>query len=169
MTKHLSFQAVTMKTLTTLSCLLAIIALSSCSMNMERKEWAGDINWRSLEQARVEAKEVGKPLMIDFYVSEACHRCMMMAMQVYAKPEISQYINVNFIPAKINISRTLTPEEHALGKKYDFNYDCLVVFETADGEVIEDVKLGRFCFVDPVDPKFFMGYLERANELATAD
>lgn len=148
--------------------LLLTLALAGCATapGAPRAEapWSSGVHWRpTLEEGRTEAESSRKPLLVDFYVPTGCPRCSLMERFIYGDPEIAETINRDFVPVKVNLARPLTEGEKELGKRYHFNFDCLLVFMTPDGDVIEDEKLGRFCFATVPDRDSFLRNLETAK------
>lgn len=61
------------------------------------------ITWRdSLEAARAESKQSGKPVLIELFSPE-CTGCMTMEKKTFSQPEVQSYIADNFIPVHFNI------------------------------------------------------------------
>jgi hypothetical protein len=90
-----------------------------------------------------------------------------MAKYVWSNPQIAEAVERDFVLVRLDLTRTLGKDEIELGRKYDYNYDCLLVFLDHQGEVIEDVSGNRMCFADAIDPAWFLGYLDRAKEQGT--
>ena len=122
------------------------------------------LEWLPLAEAKRVAMEQKKPMLVDFYVPEGCSRCNGLAEKVYADPEIARMIRDEFVLVRINIMANMTRDEIALGRKYDYNYNCLMVFLDYRGEVIEDLSGKRMCFPDYIEPEWFKRYLQRAVE-----
>jgi hypothetical protein len=66
----------------------------------------------------------------------------------------------DFIPIKIDLTKPLLAEEEAFGNKFEFKHDCLLLFLDHNGEVISDPGGKRLCFIDSLDPEWFVGYLD---------
>lgn len=124
------------------------------------------VQWHRLADGKEKAWILEKPLLVDFFVPEGCDRCERMDRDLWGNPEIARLVNEGFVPVRIDLTRNLSREEIALGRKYDYNYDCLLVFLDYRGEVIEDAGGGRMCFADFVSADWFLGHLKHA--LATA-
>jgi thioredoxin-related protein len=121
-----------------------------------------------LTDAKELASKLGKPMLVDFYVPEGCDRCERMDRDLWGNPEIARRVNEGFVPVRIDLTRNMTREEIALGRKYDYKYDCLLLFLDHRGEVIEDAGGGRMCFAEFVSAEWFLGHLERALAVAAA-
>jgi thioredoxin-related protein len=73
------------------------------------------VNWMSLKEAMEKEKTQPKPIILDFY-TDWCGWCKHMMKTTYANPDLAQYINNNFYPAKFDAEGKDTIEY--LGKKY---------------------------------------------------
>jgi hypothetical protein len=82
-----------------------------------------------------------------------------MQKNVYSNNKIVDTINSNFIPIFIALAKTLTPEEKALGEKYDYKEDCLLLFLNHNNEEIHNKDNGKMCFADKIEPEVFINYL----------
>lgn len=130
---------------------------------------SGDlVQWHRLADGKDVAWILKKPLLVDFYVPEGCDRCERMDRDLWGNPEIARRVNEGFVPVRIDLTRNMSSEEIALGKKYDYRYDCLLLFLDHRGEAIEDAGGGRMCFAEFVSPEWFLGHLERALAAAAA-
>ena len=101
-----------------------------------------------------------KPALVDFAVPMDCDRCEFLQENVYSREEIVAKINAEFIPILIDLSGKLTAEEMALGEKYDFQNDCLMLFLNHEGEVIKDPEGSEMCFAEKIEPEVFIEYLD---------
>ncbi|BBB33630.1 conserved hypothetical protein [Thermotomaculum hydrothermale] len=79
--------------------LFILLLLTSCS-NIER------VKWREFSNALLEQEESDKPIMFFFY-STSCMYCKMMEKSTLNNREISEIINKNFIPIKLNVDNKL--------------------------------------------------------------
>ncbi|MBI5015649.1 MAG: thioredoxin family protein [Deltaproteobacteria bacterium] len=125
------------------------------------------VRWHTLAEAKGIAAAEKKPLLVDYYVPQGCNRCELMERKVYGDPEIAREINEHFAAARVDLTRPMTDDEKELGRRYDFNFDCLLLFLDPEGNVLKDAGGGRMCFAEFVDPKWFAGYLSRAREEAS--
>lgn len=125
------------------------------------------VQWHRLADAKEVAWILEKPMLVDFYVPEGCDRCERMDRDLWGNPEIARRVNEGFVPVRIDLTRNLTREEIALGRKYDYKYDCLLLFLDHTGEAIEDAGGGRMCFAEFVSTDWFLGHLERALAAAS--
>ena len=121
---------------------------------------ADGVKWFSMQEGFAKAKIEKKPLIVDFFYGKGCPRCEKLQKYVYSDPIISKKIMDDFVPIRIDLTKPLTEEEDALGKKFDYKMDCLLLFLDHNGEVISDSKGKRLCFVDNVEPEWFVSYLD---------
>ena len=142
--------------------LILLATLVGCAMP-QRVQYFGEtrVAWISLDEGETLARSSGKPLLVDFFVREGCGRCEKMDANVYNDPEIAAYINANFVPVRIDLDSALTSAEAELGRRYDYNYECLLLVLDSDMNVINDSEAGNLCFAGAVEPQAFIGYLER--------
>jgi len=142
--------------------LILLATLIGCSMP-QRTQNFGDtqVDWVTLENGEQLAKESGKPLLVDFFVKEGCGRCEKMDANIYNEPQIANYINTHFVPVRIDLEGGMTKTEAALGKRYDYRYECLLLVLDSNMNVINDEEAGNLCFASTLKPEAFIGYLER--------
>lgn len=159
----------------------AVLFLSACAGHHQHHRMHGSsarvegslasdipIPWHSLAAGKELAREEKKPMIVDFYAPEGCSRCDLMAKHVWGNPEIAQVVKDDFVLVRMDLLQNMTREEIELGRKYDYNYDCLLIFLDSHGEVIEDLSGNRMCFADFIQPEWFIGYLNRAKEVNQA-
>ena len=119
-----------------------------------------EIKWYSLKEGMEKAKQEKKPTIVDFWYGEGCPRCARMQKNIYGDPLISKKIVDDFIPIKIDLTKALTEEEEALGNKYEYKHECLLLFLDHNGEILSDTGGKRLCFMDSLDPEWFVSYLD---------
>lgn len=120
----------------------------------------GDVRWSSLKDCMAKAKTEKKPIIVDFFFGKGCPRCEMLEKGVYTNPVISKKINDDFVAIFIDLTKTLTKEEEALGNKYDYKNDCLMLFLDYEMNLLKDPSGKKMCFVDNIEPEIFIGYLD---------
>ena len=120
----------------------------------------GDVRWCSLKDGMAKAKAEKKPIIVDFFFGKGCPRCEMLEKGVYTNPVISKKINDDFVAIFIDLTKTLTKEEEALGNKYDYKNDCLMLFLDYEINMLKDPSGKKMCFVDNIEPEIFIGYLD---------
>jgi thiol peroxidase len=121
----------------------------------------GLLPWLPLKEGMAKAKAENKTMIVDFYYGKGCPRCEFLQSQAYDDPGIAEKIRAAFVPIRIDLTTELSPEEEALGKKFDFKNECLLLFLDPHGNVIVDPDGTKLCFIDKVDPDQFIRYLER--------
>jgi thioredoxin-related protein len=119
-----------------------------------------EVKWLSLQEGMEKAKSEKKPMIVDFFYGMECPRCEALQKGVYDEPSISKKIMDDFVPVRINLKKELTREEEELGNKFDYKKDCLLLFLDSSGNVIKDPLGKRLCFIDTVEPKQFIEYLD---------
>jgi len=130
---------------------------------LAEEKYAEKVNWHSLKDGVKKAKLEKKPILVDFGIVKGCPRCEFLMKNVYSKDEIVKKINSDFIPVFISLMKELTPEEKALGEKYDYKNDCLLLFLDSEGNIIKDPGGKKMCFADKVEPEVFIKYLEQVK------
>jgi thioredoxin-related protein len=85
--------------------LLILVSFFSCKENSNDNVSAQGINpgtkWEKINTGMDNIKKMKKPALIFFY-TDWCLYCTKMTSEVFNDPEISQYLNENFISMKIN-------------------------------------------------------------------
>ena len=130
------------------------------------EKYAEKVNWHSLKDGLKKARVEKKPLLVDFGVVKGCPRCQFLIKNVYNNDEIVKKINSDFVPVFIDLNKDLTSDEKALGERYDYKGDCLLLFLDSEGNVIKDPEGGKMCFADKVEPEVFIKYLEQVKNAA---
>ncbi len=128
---------------------------------------AGDgLKWFPLREGMARAKSENKPMIVDFFYGKGCPRCEFLQKNVYEDPAIAKKIMEDFVPIRIDLNKKLTAEEEALGKKYDYKNDCLLLFLDPSGDIIKDPSGKKLCFIDKIDPEEFIKYLDAHKRTA---
>lgn len=120
------------------------------------------ITWHDFDEGKERAIAENKLMVVDFWVGEGCHRCDVMAMKIWRDPKVVELMEEHFIAVRVDIERALPEGARALGKKYDYNYECLLVLCTPDGNAVEDSTTGRMCFSELITAEWFVSYLKQA-------
>lgn len=127
------------------------------------------IKWHGFVEGQRLSRESGKLMLVDFYVSEGCGRCEMMDWKLWPDPRVVELVSEHFIAVRVDIDLPLSPGAKELGKKYDYNYECLLVVCDADGNAVIDDESGRMCFSEFVTAEWLLGYLSKAAGLGDDD
>ncbi len=93
---------------------------------------ADGVQWRSWDAGVKEAKETGKIIMIDAMRTD-CHYCNDMDKAVFQDSAMAEYIEKDFIPVKINLSKEALP----LG--LDVSMTPTFFFVTGEGALLKKV------------------------------
>ncbi len=124
------------------------------------------VHWYTLEEGLKIAKSQGKPCVVDFFAGQGCPRCEKLQKYVYSNPEIANRLNTEFVPIRIDLTKPLSPQEKALGEKYDYKNECLLLFMSPDGKIVKDPMGKKLCFIDYIPPEWFMRYLDLTKSKA---
>ncbi len=143
--------------------LFALVILTAGCAHVAASKSAGpQINWHTLASGREIAMREKKPMVVDFASGPGCPRCEQMSSGPYSDPRVVSELNSEFVPIKIDLSRPITADELALGNRFNFRNDCLLLFLDYRGNPIADPIEGKLCFVEAVNSKDFLKYLDAA-------
>lgn len=120
------------------------------------------IKWLSFEEGKKRALAENKLMVVDFWVSQDCPRCDMMAWKVWSNIKVIDLMEEYFIPVRVDLEIAMPPEAKALGEKYDYNFECLLLVCNSDGKAVEDNVTGRMCFSELITADWFITYLKQA-------
>ena len=123
-----------------------------------------EIKWFSLKEGMEKAKLEKKPMIVDFFFGKGCPRCEELQKGVYDNPAIAKKIVDDFIPIRVDLTKKLTAEEEKLGTQYDYKNDCLLLFLDPGGTIIKDPSGKRLCFVENIEPEWFIKYLDTVKK-----
>lgn len=108
---------------------------------------AGDarVAWRGWEAGLREAKQLDRPMLVDVY-TDWCGWCKRMDRDVYARPEVREYLQGNFVTVKLDAEAT-TPvpyEGHpftarSLSARFRVTGYPTTIFLKPDGEYLVKV------------------------------
>ncbi|MDA8092057.1 MAG: DUF255 domain-containing protein [Nitrospiraceae bacterium] len=142
--------------------LLYVLGPMTANAAGETEKNVETIHWYKLAQGEKMAARQKKPLVVDFATGAGCPRCEKMGREAYKDPEVISKLNRDFIPVKVDLSRPITDEERNLGNRFDYRNDCLLLFLDYKGNPIADPIEGKLCFIDVVNAKDFIKYLDLA-------
>jgi len=124
-----------------------------------------EIKWFPLKEGMEKANAENKPMIVDFFFGKGCPRCEALQKGVYDNPTIAKKIMDDFIPIRVDLTKKkLSPEEEKLGNLYDFKHDCLLLFLDPQGGIIKDPSGKKLCFVENVEPDWFVKYLDMVRQ-----
>lgn len=122
---------------------------------------SAEVKWYTLKEGTEKAKAEKKPMLVDFFFGKGCPRCEALQKDVYDNEAIAKKIMDDFIPIRVDLTKKkLSPVEEALGNKYDYKNDCLLLFLDHNGNLIKGPGGKKLRFAEKVGPASFMGYLE---------
>jgi len=101
--------------------------------------------WKDWNSGLKEAGTAGKPVLVDVY-TDWCTWCKRMDQDVYARPEVRQYLSQHFVTVKLNAEYT-TPARyegkaytsHTLAQRFRVNGYPTTIFLRPDGNHIANV------------------------------
>lgn len=140
--------------------ILLLTILSAFVLSSSAFAIGGDVKWYSLKDGIAKAKAEKKPMIVDFFYGPECPRCAKLVKNIYSEPKIAAKINDDFVPIFIDLTKPLSKEEEALGNKYDYKNDCLMLFLDYDMNLLQDPSGRKMCFVDDIEPEIFNSYLD---------
>ena len=141
-----------------LALIIVVLAMSSHAFG------SMEIKWFSLKEGMEKAKLEKKPMIVDFFFGKGCPRCEELQKGVYDNPAIAKKIVDDFIPIRVDLTKKLTAEEEKLGTQYDYKNDCLLLFLDPGGTIIKDPSGKRLCFVENIEPEWFIKYLDTVKK-----
>ena len=104
------------------------------------KEEAKAVWLNNYSEAVKQAKESGKPILVDFTGSDWCGWCIKLDKEVFSKPAFAEYAAAHLILLKVDFpQKTVLPKEVAeqndiMAKAYDVEGFPTIVLIKADGE-----------------------------------
>ena len=141
---------------------LAIVMVLLLAFSMPAAA-ADAVKWFSLKEGTAKAKAEKKPLVVDFFFGEGCPRCVFLEKEVYSNTAIAKKLNDDFVPIRIDLTKDLTRDEEDLGNRFSYKKDCMLLFLDPEGNIVKDTKGKDLCFIDKVDPEWFIGYLDQVK------
>lgn len=99
---------------------------------------ADGVRWLTLSEGSARAKLEKKPMIVDFFFGKGCPRCEILEQGGYGDPAIAKRIMADFIPIRVDLTKELTKDEKALGDKYNYKNECLLLFLDSEGNIIKD-------------------------------
>src|SRR5512143_1654217 len=112
--------------------IIAALAISSYAFGSD------EVKWLALKEGTEKAKIEKKPMIVDFFFGKGCPRCEVLEKSVYGNPSIAKKIMDDFVPIRVDLTKKLSGEEEALGNKFEYKKDCMLLFLDYEGNVIKD-------------------------------
>jgi thiol:disulfide interchange protein DsbD len=90
-----------------------------------------------LDQQLRQARELGKPAMLDFY-ADWCTACIVMARDVFADPRIQTALHAFYL---IQVDLTDTPDAETLLNRFHVLGPPSILFFDAQGKLLKSVSV----------------------------
>ena len=105
------------------------------------------IGWQSYSEAALnQAKESGRPVVIDFF-ADWCIPCKELDKFSFSDPEVIR-LSKDFVMLKVDMTRGNSPEAKSLLKRYDIKGAPTIVFIGPEGQERKDLRMVQF---EPAD------------------
>lgn len=138
--------------------IIAVLVLTLFAIATAGPCFAGDpdpggVNWYSYDEGIKKIKSGDKIGFLHFY-TDWCTYCKMMVKQTFSDKKVSDYLNANFIPIRVNAD-----EEKAVAKEYGVNRYPSNWFLASDGREIAN----RPGFIPPEQMIQMLKYLHSGS------
>jgi thioredoxin-related protein len=112
------------------------------------------VDWKHWNEGLAAAGRTGRPVIVDVY-TDWCGWCRRMDNEVYARPEVSEYLEKHFVTIRLNAESNepttwqgTTRTAKALAAKFDVSGYPTTIFLTSEGEHLANapgyIKADRF-------------------------
>lgn len=109
--------------------------------------------WTSMDEAEQQARELGRPMMVDF-TADWCVACAELEAEVFYHPRVRGRLEGEFIPVKIDFDRASEANDSLLDR-FEVHGLPTVVFVSAEGEILRgpsfEGKIGVENFLERLD------------------
>ncbi len=101
------------------------------------------------KEAQKQARETGRPMLLDFTGSDWCGWCIRLDEEVFSKPEFTAYAEEALVLVKLDFpqdipqSRELIRQNEALMEQYGVEGFPTIILVDADGEVLAETGYRR--------------------------
>ena len=121
------------------------------------------VQWRTLKEGKIEARERNMPVLVDFFTKdENCPRCVALDREVYVNKYITDKINEKFVPVRVDPDKQLSREEQALMDKLKTGGECVLAFLNVDGTIIKDSKGVPISSMEMIPPDKYNWFMDQA-------
>ena len=117
-----------------LSCAVVLSVSSTCAMD-----------WQTWNAGLASAAQANRPVLVDVY-TDWCGWCKRMDRDVYAKPEIAEYLGAHFVTVRLNAESAepvtyqgRSGNARSLASQFDVSGYPTTIFLTAKGEHLVNV------------------------------
>lgn len=117
--------------------LMSLLILASVSVSAQTEEWTQDYS-----AALAEAKETGKPVLLNFSGSDWCKWCVKLDKEVFSKEAFKAYAEDNLVlvlvdtPARKKLKPAVAKQNDELKKKFAIRGFPTVLLVDGEGKVI---------------------------------
>ncbi len=143
--------------------ILAAVAALSFLTACEAEAGGGDVWLTDFEAAQAQARETGRPLLLDFTGSDWCPPCMAMHQQVFSTERFEQYAAANVVPVLVDfpnrkpMSDEQRQKNEALAGRFSVAGLPTYILLSPDGQV-----LARHVGYMDGGPEAFIEFLSKA-------
>jgi len=117
-------------------------------------DWSGKINWAmGYNVAKNIAASSNKLIMVDIALT-TCPPCKYLSEKVYTDPEVSEYINQNFVPVFYLADQDALPP---IVQNYFTGSTPTILFLKPNGELV-------YSMIGARPPKTFLNIIKNVNE-----
>lgn len=162
MTAHCIFPRRLLALLTTL---VVLCLFCGCQVHKGLSEGRHQpIRWRTLAEGKIEAEKRNVPVLVDFFIGEICHRCIMVQKEVYNEPNLAARIEADFVPVRIWLSNDLTADEKALSAQLNNGDECILAFLDPQGKVVKNIQGKQISSMGMLPAHEYVRYMDEALE-----
>jgi thiol:disulfide interchange protein DsbD len=100
-------------------------------------------NLDELDAKLAEAKQAGKPVIIDYY-ADWCQDCLRMEKSTFNQPAVVSLLNNEFVALQVDVTDQYNEKTKAVMKRYGIFAPPAILFFNSKGQLLEDLKLYGF-------------------------
>ncbi|MFV1982836.1 MAG: protein-disulfide reductase DsbD [Thiohalomonadales bacterium] len=104
-------------------------------------------NLNELDAKLTEAKQAGKPVVIDFY-ADWCQECLKMEKSTFSQPDVVRLLSNDFIALQVDVTDQYNLDTKAIMKRYGIFAPPAILFFNNKAQLLEDLKLYGFKSTD---------------------
>ncbi len=100
-------------------------------------------NLAELDAKLKEAKQAGKPVIIDYY-ADWCQDCLRMEKATFNQPQVVRMLTNEFVALQVDVTDQYDEATKAIMKRYGIFAPPAILFFNSKGQLLEDLKLYGF-------------------------